>query len=406
MIIAVLFVIGALGPMARYNLTAFYPYIAEETGWSRSIIGTAQTLSLWVYSFASILTGWMIDKLGSRRTLMIGGVLCILGWALFSTVDSLWHLYLYYGIVLALATSNTHLVPLQATSRKWFIKRAGLAGGIVGSALAIGTAVITPLLTWLAGKYGWQEVSLAAGFAFGLPVIFLAWFFIRDTPEKIGLRPDGESVLPEKESPLHMDDVHEYTVKSALKTVRFWQLFLAYGLIGIVFNGLLAHLVVWAVDVGSTASSAGMYVTLLNGPSIIARVGSGWLGDRLGKRRIMVFGASISAVTMFFGWQMIESADTLLFFCPLFGLGAGITGVLFAPYLGDLFGRKIVGSLFGILTLSWGLIGGLGPVVWGLLIDTYGSYSPALALSASCYLAAALLMFTIREKHATVPGKR
>jgi hypothetical protein len=57
----------------------------------------------------------------------------------------------------------------------------------------------------------------------------------------------------------------------------------------------------------------------------------------------------------------------------------------FRPYLGDLFERENVGSLFGVLTLGWGLVGGV-PLVGA---DRTGSYGPALLLSAVCYAGAA-----------------
>ena len=55
--------------MTRYSITAFFPILSEEFGWSRSLIGTAQSISLWVYSFFSILTGLMIDRIGGRKTM-------------------------------------------------------------------------------------------------------------------------------------------------------------------------------------------------------------------------------------------------------------------------------------------------------------------------------------------------
>jgi len=394
-VLIALFLIGNLGPMGRYSLTAFFPAISSELAWSRSTVGTAQSVSLWAYSFLSILTGWMTDRLGSRKTLFIGGLFCLIGWILLSSVNSLWQLYCYYGLIMAIAVSNTHLVPLQATSRKWFVKRAGLASGIISSAFAIGTAIFIPLLTLMSSIYTWRQVSFVAAFVVGIPIMFLAWFVIRNTPESIGQHPDGlisSSNISIEQEPL----LKQGNAGNFLGTRQFWLLFVGYGLIGIVFNGLLAHLVIWAVDLGSTDASAGVFVTAFNGPSILARIGSGWIGDKYGKKRIMIFGAVFSALVMLTGWLIIDSSNQLIVYAIIFGIGAGFTSTLFAPYLGDLFGRQNIGSSFGILTLSWGLVGGLGPTIWGVILETTGSYNPALLLSSICYALAGVMLFMVR----------
>jgi ABC-type thiamin/hydroxymethylpyrimidine transport system permease subunit len=61
-----------------------------------------------------------------------------------------------------------------------------------------------------------------------------------------------------------------------------------------------------------------------------------------------------------------------------------------------LFGRQNIGSSFGVLTLAWGLIGGLGPTIWGIIVETSGSYNTALMLSSICYALAGLMLVFVR----------
>ncbi len=386
-------VVGSIGPIARYSISAFFPALSSELDWSRSLIGTAQSVSLWSYSFLSIITGMMIDRLGGRRTLLLGGALCLLGWLLLSTVDSVWQLFLYYGIVMGAAVSFTHLVCVQSIARKWFVKNAGLAGGIVGSAFALGTAVFSPFLTTFAADFGWRSVSFVAAFICGVPIILLAWFVIRDTPEAVGLHPDGKPPVISCETG---PPAPRWKLGGALRTRQFWCLFIAYSLIGIVFNGLLAHLVIWAVDLGSSVAAAGIFVTLFNGPSVAARIFGGVMGDRFGKRRAIITGVSLSLAVVLLGVFITGTPALLAAFAVAFGLAVGYANTLFAPYLGDLFGRENVGSLFGILTLGWGLIGGVGPLLWGEIFDRSGSYQFALLLSVVCYVAVLAAMLLVR----------
>jgi MFS family permease len=393
-VLAALFVIGCIGPLARYSISAFFPSISTELEWSRSIIGSAQSLSLWVYSFVSLFTGWMADRYGGRKTILIGGVITLAGWMLLSSVHSLWQLFIYYGVVMAVSVSFTHLVPIQSTSRKWFVKHGGLAGGIVGSAFALGTAIFSPILTSTAGDFGWRNVSIVAAVASGIPIIVLAYFVIRDTPESVGQHPDGatDTALQSHSSP----PSGNWRVRDSLRTRQFWILFLVYSLLGVVYNGLLGHLVIWAVDMGSTATTAGIFVTLFNGPSVIARVLGGFFGDKYGKRKILIIGICFSLIIAFIGYRTVTSPLLLGVFVVVLGLSMGFSNTLFAPYLGDLFGRENVGSLFGILTLGWGLIGGVGPLVWGAIYDHTGSYSLALLVSSGCYVVTLVIILLIK----------
>jgi MFS family permease len=393
-LLAALVIVGGIGPMTRYSVSAFFPDLSQDLNWSRSLIGTAQSVSLWVYSFVSILTGLMIDRIGGRKVVLFGGIICLIGWLLLSTMNSIWQLFLYYGGVMGIAISFTHLVCVQSISRKWFVKKAGLAGGIVGSAFAVGTSIFSPLMTALAADYGWRNVSLVAAFLSGIPIILLALFVIKDTPESVGLTPDGGP--PAAFSPqAGINDKH-WTVREALKTRQFWLLFISYSLTGVVYNGIIGHIVIWAVDLGSSAAAAGIFVTLFNGPSVAARVLGGMMGDWHGKQKILIIGTAMSLVVALFGFLGVSSSTMLTSFIIIIGLAAGFSNTLFAPYLGDLYGRQNVGSLFGVLTLGWGLIGGVGPLLWGRIYDWTGGYQTALLISVVCYAAALAAVCLIR----------
>lgn len=399
-VLGALFWVGATGPLARYGLTAFFPAIAAETGWSRSEIGLAQSITLWAYAVLSIPAGYLLDRIGGRKTILIGGFLCLVGWLLLSTVHSLWQLYVYYGVFMAMAVSLTHLVATQATSRRWFIRNAGLAAGIVGSAFAVGNAVFAPIITSASSAFGWRTVAVASAFIFSIPIILLAYFVIRDTPESIGLRPDGAApAVKEKAAGTGTMVItgQEWRLRDALRTPQLWLLFAAYSLSGIVINGLLAHIVVWVTDLGSTAAFAGIFVTLYNAPSLISRVGGGWLGDHSSKARVLVLGAVLATLFMLLAWWGNRGLSQLFILIPLLGIGINLSTGLYAPHLGDLFGRRNVGSLFAILTAGWGLIGGLGPMLWGMIFDMTGSYSLALMASTVCYAVSLLALIMVRR---------
>ena len=375
-------------------MTAFFPFITSELGWSRSTIGFAQSLAIWLYAFFVLLSGVLVDRIGSRKTFLIGGAITLVGWVLLSTTKSPWQLNLYYGVILALAVSMTHYVPIIATSRKWFVRRAGLVAGITAGAWAVGNSIFSPVMTELAAAHGWRYTSLILGICFGVIIILLAYFIIRDTPESLGLRPDGgTSALPTDSS---ASIEISWAVKRAVKTPQFCLLLLAYSIYNIGVIGLVAHVVVWGTDLGRLQATAGVFSTAFAASWAFSCIVGGWLGDRYGKKRVMPIGLMLSAAAMLYGWLGVHTQQGLIALAIAVGFSTGLQVPLYVPLLGDLFGRANVGSLFGILTFGYGLIGGCGPLIWARLYEATRSYNVACLISAVCYAIAAVALLFVR----------
>ena len=76
---------------------------------------------------------------------------------------------------------------------RWFDRRRGLALGIALAGVGLGAALIPPLAQAVITNYGWREAYLAIGgvvLLISLPLIIV---FLRDSPEQMGLHPDGDT---------------------------------------------------------------------------------------------------------------------------------------------------------------------------------------------------------------------
>jgi len=397
-IIVALFAVGMVAPLGRANMSAFLPFIMSELGWARETIGLAQSLAMWIYALFVLLSGALIDRIGSRKTFLIGGIVTVLGWILLSTAQSPWQLYLYYGALLALAVAMTHYVPLLATTRKWFRRRAGVVVGITASAWAVGHAIFLPVMTGLADSHGWRYTSWVLGICFGALIIICALFVIRDTPESMGLRPDGDRApLPDDDTP-PMEV--SWDIKSAFKTPQFLLLFTAYSIYNIGLNGLVFHVVAWGVDLGSVEATAGIFATAFAVPMVIGTIAGGWLGDKYGKSRVMPIGLALATTAMLYGWLGVHTQAGLVALAIGVGIGTGLQVSLYVPLLGDFFGRARVGSLWGILCFGYGLIGGCGPLLWALLRESTGHYNAAALMSAVCYAIGTVVLLFVRPMRA------
>ena len=179
-------------------------------------------------------------------------------------------------------------------------------------------------------------------------------------------------------------------------TRNFLYFFIAFSVMGIPVQGVLTHITLWGVDLGFSAANSGIIMAALTIPSVPSRILAGWLGDRFGKKNMLILFNIYSVGIWLFGWFLVTNSSNYFIFIILIGFAYGAPFSLFTPFLGDLFGRAIVGSLMGILTLGHGIIGGTGPYLWGWIADRTGSYLINCPISAICYMIVTIALFLIR----------
>ena len=398
-----LFVIAFLSPMGRYILTVLSPFIMKDPGWSRQTIGMAFTLHFWAYAFLAFFAGRLVDEIGGRITIFVGGALMLVGLILLAKVQQLWQFYLVFGVLLAAAISMSHFVPNTALVRKWFVKKAGFATGLVTVGTVTGLAVLPPVISQLSAHLGWRTVCVLCAIVIGPIIMLTTILIIRNTPESMGLSPDGENASSYEDNKATLSNSSdlsenplELTTSEVLRTKNFWFLFVAYSVTGIAVQGLLCHVIIWGVDLGLSPANSGMIMAAICVPSIPLRILAGWMGDRLGKKKILIFFNLYSVVMWSLGCFFIKDSQTFLIFMILIGLGYSAPFSLYTPFVGDVFGAMVVGTLIGILTFGHGIIGGLGPYGWGWIADKTGSYSWNCLISAFCYAIAVVSIFLIK----------
>lgn len=406
------FVVGGLvgvaffGPMGRYILTSLFPFIMEDPGWSRQTIGLAFTIHFWVYAFFAVLAGRLIDRIGGRRTIAAGGVLMLVGLACLALMRHVWQFYLVFGVLLAAAVSMTHFVPNFAIVRKWFVKKAGMATGMVGVGTVIGLAALPPVISRISATMGWRSACLICAVFIGTMIVLIAVLIIKNTPEAVGLRPYGEEeTAPPSTGPAGSDlpdRLYELSPSRSLRTRAFWYFFIVYSVTGIPLQGMLSHVIIWGVETGVPSGNSGLIMAVLALPSIPLRIMAGWLGDRFGKKRVLLLFNLCAALLWLWGWFCIKDSTSFFIFVLLLGFVYSAPFSLYTPFLGDIFGRLSVGTLMGIITLGHGIIGGTGPFIWGWIADVTGSYDINCLISVGCYLVVVLFLCMIDPR---VPQK-
>ena len=267
-----------------YGLSLFYKRLIDYFGWSRTALAGAISLSRLETGFLAGVEGFLVDKFGARRMVLIGIVLSSIGMILLSLVQSLLAFYLVFVILITFGRSLSSMVAIDTTIANWFIRRRGTAFGLLRTAVAVGAAGVI-IVAWFIDQYGWRTTFVAIGiatFILGIPTALV----IRHRPEHYGLLPDGDSELHEVEQSNNNDDENApkeegsdigMSVMKALKSKPFWTLSSGFGIRIMVTSAATLHAIPLVEDIGYSQTMAAAVLGSMGMVSIIGRLGGGLL---------------------------------------------------------------------------------------------------------------------------------
>src|SRR5689334_14712024 len=134
---------------------------ARTLGWSKTFIGSGQSVALVVVAIMSPIAGNLVDRYGARVMLTGGLLIVAAGLLLFSAFPAAALYIVGYGLVggVGFATANIHLVSTAVA--KLFTDRRGLATGIANSGATAGQFITVPLVTISLGYVSWQWSVIA-----------------------------------------------------------------------------------------------------------------------------------------------------------------------------------------------------------------------------------------------------
>src|SRR3989442_12833316 len=160
-------------------------------GWDRAAIALAVSINVFLYGLAGPFAGRLMLRVGPRRV-MLCSLLCIAAGVAASTqIQTVFHLYLLWGVVVGVGTGSTALVLSATVVNRWFTTQRGLALGLLGAASSTGRLVFLPLLTLVVATLGWQAVGWVVAGGLLLVVLPLVALLMRDAPAAMGLTPYG-----------------------------------------------------------------------------------------------------------------------------------------------------------------------------------------------------------------------
>src|SRR5438094_4236369 len=150
-----------------------------DFGWSRAETSIAYSVSQLVGGASSPLVGYLVDRLGSRRLLFLGGGLLVVGLLASAFVTALWEIVVLYGVVMTIGANCLGLVVFVPMLSRHFIRNRGMAISVVQSANGIARGISAPLVQLLISLIGLRRHYLVQAGLMGVLVLPLAALFRR-----------------------------------------------------------------------------------------------------------------------------------------------------------------------------------------------------------------------------------
>jgi MFS family permease len=379
------FFIQILGPGSYITYGIFFNSFLTEFGWSRAMISGASSLYFFMFGLLGVLTGRLVDKIGPRIVMTGCGIFYGSGYMLMSQIQSVWQLYLFYGLIIAIGFSAIDVVTLSTIAR-WFSRRRGTMTGTIKVGAGVGLLLGPLAINWLILNYGWRTSYIIMGGVVLVSLVAASQVLKRD-PSRIGLLPDGE-----KRTNIGKVSLEEagLSLQKAFQTKQFWMLCVMCLFFGFCLQTVMIHSAPYAIDIGASPSTAARILSLLGGVSIAGRFIMGGASDKIGNKwgYIICFACfTIAFITIL----TIQELGVLYLFAVVYGFGHGGLWVLLSPVLAESFGIASHGTIFGLVYFVITIGGTIGPILAGYLFDITGSYQVVFSICLILSIAAVIL---------------
>lgn len=406
--------LGTLGvlmsaPGQTIGVSAFTDYLLDALHLTRDQLSTAYMLGTISSSFLLTYAGRMYDKHGARlvaaiSALGMGGMLFYMsqvdhistalarvaaflpGWLISMLAVFLgFFLLRFFGQgVLTMASRNMIM--------EWFEQRRGLANAISGPFIALGFSLAPLLFDLLIQDTGWRQAWQLLAIIFGFAFTVIVLLFFRDTPEKSGVKPDGNlsaeaSAKSEKRSPVY----HQYSLPEARKNFAFWVFIISLSMFALYMTGFTFHVVSVFETVGIDRQKA---LAIFLPASLIAfglTVLGSWLSDFV-KLKYLFIAIALGGMVSTAGVVLLHHAWAYWLVIAGNGILSGMFGILSTITWPKYFGRKHLGAISGFNQAFNVFFSAIGPWIFSQSLSLTGSYRSSawviMAVWALLFLAA------------------
>jgi len=373
----------------QYGWTLFVNPMQKAFGWDRFAIQVAFTIFIVTETWLVPLHGYLVDRYGPKRIVLLAGLLCGAAWVTNAYVTSLPMLYfaqaiggLGAGAIYGAAVGN---------ALKWFADRRGFAAGVTAAGFGMGSALTVIPISLIIANRGFQSAFLLSGILQGVAICLCA-LFLKAPPWIDAAKPFDVVAAGQAR--------RQYSPLQIAKTPAFWLMYAMF--VMMAAGGLMAtaQLGPIAKDFGvadAPVSFLGMTLPaltfalsidrLLNG---VTRPFFGWVSDKIGREPTMFIAFALEGLAILALSKFGQAPGLFVLLTGFVFFAWGEIYSLFPATCTDTFGSKFAAANAGLLYTAKGTAALLVPFS-SLLTDATGSWRPVFWIAAAMNIATAML---------------
>jgi len=383
-----------IGSGLMHSYAVFLVAFLEDFRWSRAQASLAYSTSQLVAGASSPLVGMLVDRLGPRRLVLLGGGLLALGLLGSAYISALWQIVALYGLVMTIGANCLGLVVFVPLLSRWYAYRRGMAISVVQSANGFSRAISAPLVQILISAVGWRRAYLAQAAFMALLAVPLAALFRGTDPGA-----PAHTTTAARNPQVMAEPGGDWTVGEAIRTPHFWLLSAVYLCTGLGSFLVSLHQLAFAVDVGFDKLYAATVLGIGSFLAIAGTIVTGTISDYIGRERsaLLAYGISIVGVICALFITSPQQGWLLWLHACFFGLTWGARGPAITAKTADLFPGRHLGAILGVITIGAGIGSAAGSWAAGFIFDVSGSYRIAFLLAIASYLGGCVAFWALRR---------
>ena len=385
----------------------FVAPVMDQFGWSQTDTTMYRTIQPIVSAITAPIAGRILAKGNPRWILAVVSAAFGLASLASAFATELWQWNLY-GVVFGITAGFFMYLAAPVLVNSWFVKRNGFAISITAASLSILAAVASPVGQSLIDAYGWQTARAVLSIVTTVASVVLTVFFVRKSPESMGLLPYGADPLNE------VGDAHEgrameseagASVEEAIKCPGLYLLVLVAGIF-VMCAAFFQQIPAFCAhgELGASAGAVAVSIVMVGGT--VAKFFLGWLNDRVGAGVTGVIAAVTGAFGLILAWM--AGSNVMLFYIGMgvFGFGYAALTVV-APMLARAaFGSRNYSQIYSWVSTGIFVFTAVSFVVYGMIYDITGSYNLCFVVVIAMYaIAIVLVPITLRISRATWAGR-
>jgi MFS family permease len=354
--------LSTIGGIGLWSTVVVLPAIEAEFGVGRGGASIPYTATMIGAAFGGIAMGTLADRVGIMKPLILSAIFLGIGFVVAANTGSYWQFVAVQALLIGMLGSSTTFGPLVADASLWFVKKRGLAIGIVASGNYLSGAIWPPILQQAIDSVGWRPTYIGIGLFCVVTMLPLA-FALRERPHV------GHAEVSASGKPLP-------SLPPKAPAYLQWLLVLAGISCCVAMSMPQVHIVAYCGDLGYGTARGAEMLSIILGMGVVSRLVSGLIADRIGGAGTLILGSTLQCLALIF-YLPFDGLTSLFIVSAFFGLAQGGIVPSYALIVRDYYPAREAGRRISLVLTATVIGMAAGGWMSGAIFDMTGSYQAA-----------------------------